>query len=356
MGKHIRKFYALFFISLLFFTSCATTLNVKVTRPARLNLNGAKTIGVLPFDKSDKNPFNYFFDGDEDIVTNYFNYYGKISKVEQDIINYLHDSLEEALMISPYISLISSRELKSALKYGGKNPADVFIGGEIVSFTVLDIQHKIKHKLSDEEFAKSNSKTPYYYDYEYSREVELIINYEIVDGKTRRIISHDTEHIHKSSGNYENVKELPSIYYMVSDDLDSFVYNLMTDIQPYTINKTITLLDDESENPLMEHADELANDGYYKESYSEYIKIYMHTKKFEAGYNAAMLLLAMGELHSSEALMNEIYKNHGDKRALDALYDIRNEITQAERLDNQINPISDEADYDVFTFDYDDFD
>ena len=40
----------LFFTSILCmcFFSCATTVNVQLTRPAKLDLNGAKTIAVLP--------------------------------------------------------------------------------------------------------------------------------------------------------------------------------------------------------------------------------------------------------------------------------------------------------------------
>lgn len=36
-------------------TSCATTLNVQVQRPAEIDLNGAKTIAVLPFKTSQIN-------------------------------------------------------------------------------------------------------------------------------------------------------------------------------------------------------------------------------------------------------------------------------------------------------------
>lgn len=353
MKKHFKILFSILILFTILLSSCATTLNIQVTRPAKLNLKGAKTIGVLPFDESDKNPFNYFFDGDKDIIENYFNYYGEISRVEQNIISYIHENLERGLMNSPYISLVNYRELKNALKYGSKNPADVFIGGDVVSFKIVDRQSKVKHKIPSDELVDPN-KPEYYYEYYYSREVELIFNYDIVDGETRRIIAHDTKKINETSGSYSKMKELPSAFSMISYEIDSFISELMHNIQPYTVTKSITLLEDKTDNQRMKHADELAKDRYYKESYSEYIKIYMHTKQFEAGYNAAMLLMAIGELRSADALMNEVYKNHGDKRALDAIYDIRNEIKQAELLDNQLNPI-DNQDYDTFTFDYNEY-
>ena len=44
----IIKFF-LITLLLCLFISCATTITVQVKRPAQLDLNGAKTIAVLPF-------------------------------------------------------------------------------------------------------------------------------------------------------------------------------------------------------------------------------------------------------------------------------------------------------------------
>lgn len=351
-----NSLFVLVFCSLLitFFSSCATTLHVQVTRPAKLNLNGAKTIGILPFDESDKNPFNYFFHGNDNDINNYFDYYGEISRVERTIISYIKDNLEKGLMYSPYITLVNSRDIKNALKYGGKNPADVFIGGEIVSFRIQDNQHKVKHEIPESELNGDEKLPKYYYEYYYSRDVELIFNYEIVDGNTRRIIAHDTIKFNQSSGTYEKIKDLPNAFNMISNDIDYFIDDIMKSIQPYNVSLSIKLLEDKTDNPKMANADELANSGYYKESYSEFIKVYMNTRQFEAGYNAALILLAMGELQSAESLMNEVYQNFGDKRALDALYDIRHEIEQAKLLDNQINPV-DDSQYDFYSFDYNEY-
>ena len=45
--KFLKSLLITLFFSL--FISCATTLTVQVKRPAQLDLNGAKTIAVLPF-------------------------------------------------------------------------------------------------------------------------------------------------------------------------------------------------------------------------------------------------------------------------------------------------------------------
>ena len=56
----------------------------------------------------------------------------------------------------------------------------------------------------------------------------------------------------------------------------------------------------------------------------------------EAGYNAAVLQLALGNLNTAKEIMEELYNKSFDKRAVDALSDINNEIYQAQRLKNQI--------------------
>ena len=87
----------------------------------------------------------------------------------------------------------------------------------------------------------------------------------------------------------------------------------------------------------MKKADKLAKDGYLRDSYNIFLKIYNDTNYFEAGYNAAMILMAMGQLNESESLMNNVYENTGNIKALEALSDIENEINQAKRLEKQIN-------------------
>ena len=72
-------------------------------------------------------------------------------------------------------------------------------------------------------------------------------------------------------------------------------------------------------------------------SYNIFLKIYNDSGYFEAGYNAAMILMAMGQLNEAKSLINNVYENTGNIKALEALSDIENEIKQAKRLENQIN-------------------
>lgn len=320
----------LFIFICLFFSSCSTTLKVNVTRPANIDLLGAKTIAVIPFEKSQDNPINYFFDIDRDSFEDYFNHFTQIASAERSIINYIKGQFERELSRSNYISLI----------YGNPYKADIFITGEIISLRVHDIEKSIKKEVPEDEILDNNEKlekTEYYYDFIYSREVQLIFNYEIVDGRSRKVIAYDTIKIENQSDFFKNTTLLPNIYEMVKYDLDNFIWSLVRNIQPFNTTKSISLLKDKNENPDMEHADSLAKNGYYHESYREFVNIYVNTGLMEAGYNAAMILMALGKLENAEKLMTDVYDNCRSPKVYDGLLDIKNEIRQAKILENQLN-------------------
>ena len=369
MKKITRKFIlslSLVF-SLMLLVSCATTLRVEVTRPSNLNLNGAKTIAVLPFDKGQFSPFDYVFDYDDKENLNYFEYYSLIERTEEKLLNYLQTSLEKEIQKSSYLSLVNYIPVQTALKYGSEVPSDAFISGEVVSFKVHDLVSKEKKPLPENGIpegsvsnviesspaegngsvpqTQNNVKPDFYYEFSYVREVEFIFNYQVIDGKTKHVIDYDTIKIENMSDRVDDKKLLPEIYYMVKDDIDSFIFSLMKDLQPYKEYKSITLLEDKTKNTRMEEADKLAKDGNYKASYKAFLSIYDDINQFEAGYNAAMLLMAMGDLRGAESLMSEVYNNFGNPKAIEALNDIRNEIKQANRLSNQLNSSMNQPDY-----------
>ena len=60
--KTLLKTSLILFCGSIFFlfASCATTVNVRLTRPAQLDLNGARTVAVLPF-----KPGQYYVEYDE---------------------------------------------------------------------------------------------------------------------------------------------------------------------------------------------------------------------------------------------------------------------------------------------------
>ncbi|MCR4579209.1 MAG: hypothetical protein K5681_02560 [Treponema sp.] len=341
----MRKLVSLSFIILSLFVllSCATTVTVNVTRPAKLDLNGAKTISVLPFTPSD-----YYSASDSStniviVIADFFRMFDRSRPDERRCLNYLHDEIESGLMTSPYVDVISSSAVQAAIKNGSPIPADVYLTGQVVYFDIDDEKEIVKKKVEEEEeddddivSLSSSKSTKYIIEEYYVRHVKMEIKYQVVDSKTNRIVASDKASIRDYSSRYERKSQLPEAYDLLDYELRSLANKILRDIQPYVVRKSIKLMKDKSKMPAIKAADDLAKKGFLKESYESFIKIYRDTNMLVAGYNAAMLLEAQGKLTEAESLMKEVYVLYPESAVLDGLYDIQSEIKQSQRLQNQI--------------------
>lgn len=315
-------------------TSCATSVNVRMTRPAELDLNGAQTIAVLPF-----KPYAYYemredARGAELAVGIFFQVFDRVGPEEKRCIDHLQSEIEHGLLESPYIDVVSSRAVETAIKNRSSNPADVYLTGEISYFDVDDEKHQYREKVRDAD-EETGRKAEYRIVEEFKRHVQIEFRYEVVDSSSNKIISYNKVRLSNSSSYYDHPRDLPSAYSIIDGELNRSVRKILKELQPYTITKTITLMKDKTKDPEFKYADKLAKDGYIKESYEEFKALYEKTDMWQAGYNAAILKEAMGELSEAERQMTALYKKFHNEDIAKGLADIKNEIRQANRLKQQ---------------------
>lgn len=325
---------AVFFI----FVSCATTIDVKLTRPANLDLNGAKTIAVLPI-----KPFAYYKEyntslGVEILINSFYQIFEITDRDEETAIKALQGRIESGLMSSPYISLVSSSEVQRAIDKGYINPADVYLTGEVAYFNIKDTADEVK-KITKP--ADGDRKAEYEYVTEWSRRVELVFRYQVVDSATNKVLSYREIRCDDEVKHYEKKQNLPSAYNIIESELRYAADKILKELQPYTVVKSIKLLESKTKDKLlkerMKGADTLVKNYLLKEAEATYEVIYKETGLIEAGYNAAILQEALGNLSLAEKMMTELYEKTLDSRVAKGLSDIKYEIQQAERLNKQIN-------------------
>ncbi len=330
----MKKVHLLFICCALLFTSCATRVNFYVTRPAELDLNGAKTISVLPI-----KPYEYYNMKTDSsvldfVLSTFFTNFNSAPYDETRAIEYIQTYLEKGLLASPYIEVISASAVQQAVAKGHINPADVYFTGEVTYFRIEDYV-KTEKVLVENGNKDTNKKNEYkLVDYNY-RHVYFDFKYQIIDSSNNRILANDKIRLSKQSGKALKSRDLPSAYSLLEDDLYSLVKKLLKDLQPYVVSKSIKLLEDKTKDPEMKYAAQLAKERNIEESYRLYLKIYDRTNLFEAGYNAALLQQVLGNLSKAESMMEDLYEETLDSRALKALTDIRYEIIQARRLSEQ---------------------
>ncbi len=335
----VKSIFAAFVISVsIFLSSCATTVNFRVSRPAQLDINGAGTIAVLPF-----KPYGYTQShsneslGMQILINTFYQVFDIQDPQEKNVINNLRNQIITSLVDSPYIQLVSSDSVELALKSGAKNPADVYITGEVIYFDVNDEKHD-KRKLVKE----SVNGKPAVYEIirTWTREVTFNFRYSIVSSDNKVLYVYTFEKSKKTASDYSSKSSLPSAYSLLEDDIKNIARTIMRQIQPYSVSKSITLLElktkDKDLKARMKAADKLASNRFFNDAFEAYTQIYNDTYIVEAGYNAAIMQEALGNLSEAEKLMKEIYDRYPETRVLRALSDIRNEIDMANRLKKQI--------------------
>lgn len=336
--------------------SCATTVNVRLTRPAHLDLNGAKTIAVLPF-----KPCAYYKEyntslGMEILINSFYQIFDIRDPDEEAVIESLQKQLNDKLSKSPYIKLISSDSVEEARKKGYLNPADVYLTGEVTYFDIHDSKSD-ERKLVKE--AKGDEKAEYEIVRYWTRTAEFSLKYQVVDSSNDTVISYDTITIKESSSKEESRNSLPSAYSLLKSRISSAADGIYENLQPHKVTKSIKLLElktkDKQLKKRMKAADELAYNNKISAASAEFQKIYEETGFVEAGYNAAVLQEALGNLTTAEKMMTEVYNKNPDSRVAKGLSDIQYEIQMAKRLKSQTgNQKSSNDEFD--DFDDEDFD
>ena len=137
------------------------------------------------------------------------------------------------------------------------------------------------------------------------------------------------------SDKVDNEKDVQTAKYLAENKLSSFISKFMKQITPYTEQKTLTLLKDKTKNPQMEYADKLAKDGRLTLAYKEFLEIYNSTGMYEAGYNAAIILVAQERYEEASELMSDVYRTSGNLKARDAIKEIQFEIQSRDKLQKQ---------------------
>jgi len=318
--------FAAAIVAALMLVSCATSVPVSVTRPAELDLNGAKTIAILPFQISTSQYHEESGNTVIDVINAISYLFNKDDPDEISSAECLTNALTQRLSNSSYLTLVDSSTVKRTLQLGRKAPVDVYLTGKITQFESRIDTQKVNEKVND----------VYTTVLHYKRTVNVTVVYQIVDASTSTVIAYRSRNLSESSADDKMKSNLPGAYDVISSRLVGLCDQIMKEIQPYSETKYLSLLKDKTKNPELKTANELAKQGLVVQAEQRYYAVYQSTGDFASGYNAAKLMQAEGKLEGARALMEELVNRTGDKRAITALSDIMYEINQSARLEHQL--------------------
>lgn len=321
MDKLIKKIAII--AAAITFASCSTTISSKVQRPAQLDLDGAGSISVLPFQE----------DEDSGVFLNVLSYLatGKTLKQQNSdkkkIANYMTDSLTTKIVEADYYDLISASVVAEKLKKGDEIPTDIYITGHISDYDCDDI--KTYYTSTDSKGNKSEKCV-------FSREVSVTMTFEIIDSETHRVIHKFSDKAYERSEEADYPGLLPTPLELLKSDLDHISYNLIAKIQPYTETVTFTLLKDDDKNKDMKTALKLADKNNIDAAQKLFLELYEADGIWQAGYNAAIIYQAKGDYEKAESLMTQVAEKTRNEKAYAALSSIQSDIKSLERLNEQL--------------------
>lgn len=306
--------------TVLLLSGCATSIATTVQRPAELDMNGANSISILPFQTSSWNDDNSIsilglikitFESDK-------------KDPKKEITQYLTYNLTDSLLNSTYMNVIGSKIVEKAIENGTEIPADCYLSGYITNFN--DTLNRYE---TDEEYEDGNPII------DFSRSVSFKVVYQVIDATTNRIICSKYNEISKTSMTYHNSNDVPETLDVVKNDLDMLISRIMKELQPYEETKYLSLLDDKNNKDSMNAAKAMAKSGDIEMAKEMYMNIYESTNSFEAGYNAGQLMQVLGEYDDAELLMSNLLDATGNKKAAAALRDIKAEKQYQQTLKSQ---------------------
>jgi hypothetical protein len=302
-------FLILLICSPVLFTSCATSIHFPVERPAEIDSKGATSIAIIPFSTGNMSRFYYNYSTDAKVIA-----------------NYIQEEFQKRILRSSYFTLVSAQGLSK--QSPTTTPAyDLYIHGNI--YNLSNEIEKILLKSED------NKKKQYLY----KRKVTLSVKYEVVYSRTNEILYSTTQHIEEESSEYVTPREVPSFFSLISSDLSGRINTIAKKLMPYTITRHLSLLKTKTKEPEIKEAlataHKLTKQGLYPLAQSAFMTLYEQQGIFEAGYNAALLLEATGQLETAEQLMLQLFVATNNKKAEKALKEIQKEIRYAQRLQYQ---------------------
>jgi hypothetical protein len=129
----------------------------------------------------------------------------------------------------------------------------------------------------------------------------------------------------------------PSFKPMFEKILRSFSSTISKQLAPSWQTKRLTLMGNKPKLEAAKDAYKLAERGSYEAAYRLFYSLYQMNGHIASGYNAALLLEAMGRFAEAVDVMNNVYNRSGSRQAYDALLNLQEAKSQSEKAQRQIS-------------------
>ncbi len=327
---------------------CSTSVTVSSYRPAKIDLSGYGTVGILPFTS------DYSFGSGFRVSINpffsrlSFDYpYTNPGRIAEYATNTFYKELVEErafLVVSPdqLRSFYAGWLLDSQLPYfSDVLKVDALVLGSVRD---IDIDDGFTYQVEYSSTYGRRIKRAYY-----TQEVEVTIEFLVVDTKTGEIIARDI--VTGRSRNEEYAGPVLSVgvsrapwYAGFTVPAISLTYRAAVrdalkgvgkSMVPQIVQIRRTLMDS-GKDPLIEQGNEYAEDGFYERALQNYLYAWDATRHPAAAYNGAIMYEVMGDYPKAIALAEELVASSYNASAFALLQNLRQAEYSKQKVEEQV--------------------
>jgi hypothetical protein len=335
----MKKNKSLFIVAILaltmVITSCATTVTVSYMKPAKFNLSEYKNLAVATTEVKNSPVF-----GNTRIYIDYDNYNNSILTgysrlIPSDIADYYTDEVYTALSSSGLFKLISPAQTDQYIKnisYGVTDSSKLYdMGADAIFTSEIEYLDYNEYPVYGDYMVVKNPNyviggtEPQYINSDLRKvtiyqEAQMRISYSIIDLQTGYVLASNsyTDSVKNSvSYDYSYMTSLTSKW-MFKDIADDFISSTKDDLIPHTVYSTIELMDNKPKNSLAGAAMDMVESNQLAGAQALFEQAWDESSHLPSGYNAALLLEAMGQRTEAIYLMQEVYNTTGSADAMKA--------------------------------------
>lgn len=308
---------------LLAAAGCATRVPVTVTRPAEVNMAGARRVAVLDFPVTAERRLEK---GDllKLVLSSVFGTHRGASALERRISEYTTERFILTLVRTNYFQVVGPGQVRKSMgvadlsgvgvvHMGSKVDVGAVIHGEIYLLHSEDQEITGTEEIVDPETDQASEET----SVRIVRTASLGLEYYVIRTSTGEVLAarsfEDTERAESPLG---SEVLLPDPLDMFMEIVDSFMPQVARQLAPYTVRETRKLMRDKTKNPLMDRAKSMAGGKLYDRALELYVQVWEESGNPAAGHNAAIMHEVTGSLDAALALMKQVAERYPERRIL----------------------------------------
>ncbi len=355
----------LVFALMVLLAGCATTVKVHHLVPGEVDLKGCKSLSIastanyrFPYGRPLSPWINGLHETDFTLSTGFdANLSERVASLAtRMIVQAVHDTHYFSILTpdatDAYLSLAKAGE--DSYRLMCEKGFDLLMSSEI---SYMDMEERVE-EVDCREFVTDSSgvsseqvtKREYYL----VQEATLGLSYTITSLKDGRILISESftdkekertkigTRYYAVDGKYRDERNYSSGLAPSFDPLFSQIIKRATDkmalhLAPSWETEHLSLMKNKGKLASAEPAYALAKAEEYRKAYQQFLAIWKQSRELSCGYNAALMLSALGELQEAVGLMNEVYNSSGDKMAHDTLLILQQALSQDQLAQRQIS-------------------